>query len=173
MVEKDIGGVVFNDYEDKSIRITTTKPFSNKQGQELVGKSIEVLNVSETAQFKKISEGQYDFKKIERYFYSADNIKVIDKDIENGYQLFKIFELNVKDIAPALKYDQRKRKQIIDKDKSILVYEISNDTLSTLHKITVDGLTFTNAQTLKGKDVVVLNLQQLGKNYYCSKIKVK
>ncbi|MBT5491437.1 hypothetical protein HOK00_03895 [bacterium] len=173
VVEKDIGGVVFNDYEDKSIRITATKPFSNKQGQELVGKSIEVLNVSETAQYKKISEGQYDFNKIERYFYSADNLKVIDKDIENGYQLFKIFELTVKDIAPALKYDQRKRKQVIDKDKSILVYEISNDTLSTLHKITVDGLTFANAQTLKGKDVVVLDLQQFGKNYYCSKIKVK
>ena len=72
VVEKDIGGVVFNDYEDKSIRITTTKPFSNKQGQELVGKSIEVLNVSETAQFKKISEGQYDFKKIERYFFTSN-----------------------------------------------------------------------------------------------------
>jgi hypothetical protein len=173
IVEKNIDGIVFNDYEDKSIRITTNKTFTNKQAEDLVGKSVEIINVNETPQYKKIAEGQYDFNKIERYFYSADNLKVIDKKIENEYQLFKIFELTVKDIAPAVKYDQRKRKQVVDKDKSILIYEITNDTLSTLHKITVDGLTFTNANTLKDKDVIVLDLQQFGKNYYCSKIKVK
>lgn len=173
VVEKDIGGIKFNDYEDKSVRITQDKPFTDKQGKDLVGKSIEIIDIDEIAQYKKIGDGQYDFTKIERYFYSANNFKVIDKEIENGYQLFKIFDFKVMDIAPAVKYDQRKRKQVIDKDKSILVYEINNDTLSTLHKITVNGLEFRQAQMLKGKDVVVLDLVQLGKNYYCSKIKVK
>ncbi len=171
--EKTVDGITFDEYEDKSIRITKDKPFAEKFARDLIGKAVEVIDVKETAQYKKIAEGQYDFNKVERYVYGADNIKVVDKRVENGYQLFKILSFTVKDVVPSLKYDVRKRKQTIDKDKSILLYEISKDTLSTLHKIRVDGLTYTQAQELKDKEVIVLDLQQIGKNYFCSKIKVK
>lgn len=173
VVEKTVDGITFKEYEDKSIRITQDKPFIDKFAKDLVRKTVEIIDVKETAQYKKISEGQYDFNKIERYFYSANNIKVIDKSVENGYQLFKIFSFKVKDVLPAIKYDIRKRKQILDKDKSVLVYETTQDTLSTLHKISVNGLAFSQAQTLKNKEVIVLDLKQIGKNNFCSKIKVK
>jgi len=173
VIEKTVDGITFNDYQDKSIRITQDKPFTEKFAKDLISKSVEIIDVKESPQYKKISDGQYDFSKVERYFYSADNVKAIDKKVNNGYQLFKIFEFKVKDVVPAVKYDTRKRKQTIDKDKSVLLYEISNDTLSTLHKITVNGLSFVQAQELKDKEVVVLDLQQIGKNNFCSKIKVK
>jgi len=173
IIEKTIDGVTFNDYEDKSIRVTLDKPFTEKFAKELLDKSIEIIDVKEMAQYKKIAEGQYDFNKIERYTYSANNVKIIEKSINSEYELFKIFSLKVKDVIPAVKYDTRKRKQTIDKDKSILLYEISNDTLSTLHKITVNSLIYSKAQKLKGKEVIVLDLHQIGKNNFCSKIKVK
>ena len=50
---------------------------------------------------------------------------------------------------------------------------MENDTLVSLHKIIVNGLNFQKAQTLKGKDIVVLDLAQVGKNYVCSKLKIK
>jgi len=173
VVENTVDGITFNAYEDKSIRITQDKSFTETFARDLVGKAIEIIDVKETAQYKKISEGQYDFNKIERYFYSADNVKVIDKSVESDYQLFKIFSFKVKDIIPAVKYDTRKRKQTLDKDRSVLLYEITHDTLSTLHKITVNGLAFSQAQALKDKEVIVLDLKQIGKNNFCSKIKVK
>lgn len=173
VVEKTVDGISFKEYEDKSIRITQDKPFTEKSVKELLNKAVEIIDVKESAQYKKVAEGEYDFSKVERYVYSADNFKVIDKEIPNAYQLFKIFDFRVKDVIPALKYDMRKRKQTIDKDKAVLLYEISHDTLSTLHKITVNGLTYNQAQDLKNKDIVVLDLQQIGKNNFCSKIKVK
>jgi len=173
VVEKTVEGISFNEYEDKSIRITQDKPFSEKFAKELLNKPVEIIDVKESAQYKKIAEGQYDFNKVERYFYSADNVKPLDKAVENNYQLFKIFDFKVKDVIPAVKYDTRKRKQTLDKDKAVLLYEIAHDTLSTLHKITVNGLTYNQAQDLKDKDIIVLDLQQVGKHNFCSKIKVK
>ncbi|WP_428737654.1 hypothetical protein [Sulfurimonas sp.] len=173
IVEKTVGGVTYNDYADKSIRITQEKPFSESFAKSLLNKAVEIIDVKETAQYKKIAEGQYDFNKVERYVYSADNVKAIDKAVENGYQLFKVFSFTVKDVLPAVKYDSRKRQQVLDKDKAVLLYETVNDTLSTLHKITLHGSTFAKAQELKNKEVVILDLQQIGKNNFCSKIKVK
>lgn len=173
-VERTIDGITFNDYSDKSIRIReNSTSFNSEEIKKIVGRSVEIINVSERAQYKKLADGEYDFNKIENYFYSADNLKIINKDVENGYQLYKIFEFRVKDITPALLYDARKRKQSIDKSKSILLYEVSNGSLSTLHKIIVDGLTFNQAYELKGKEIIVMDLTQAGKNYYCSKIKLK
>ena len=175
VIEKTISGTTYNDYEDKSIRIRkpNNKPFLQKEIPDIVGKNVEIIDVTETPQYKKIAEGEYDFNKIENYFYSANNLKVIDKSVSNGYQLFKIFELNVMDVIPSISFDKRKRTQIIEKDKSVLVYQIGNDTLITTHKITVDGLNLTNALQLKGKDTVVLDLVIKGKNHICSKIKLK
>jgi len=175
VIEKTISGTTYNDYEDKSIRIRkpNNKPFLQKEIPDIVGKNVEIIDVTETPQYKKIAEGEYDFNKIENYFYSANNLKVIDKSVSNGYQLFKIFELNVMDVIPSISFDKRKRTQIIEKDKSVLVYQIGNDTLITTHKITVDGLNLTNALQLKGKDIVVLDLVIKGKNHICSKIKLK
>ena len=174
-VEKTIANTTYDDYEDKSIRIRkeNNKPFTSKEINGIVGKSVEIIDVTETAQHKKIADGQYDFNKIEGYFYSANNIKVIDKKIPNGYELFKIFELTVMNAIPSISYNQRKRAQELDKDKSVLVYQISKDTLINTHKITVDGLPLIQAQQLKGKDIIVLDLVVKGKNYYCSKIKEK
>jgi len=173
VIEKTVDSITFNEYEDKSIRITQDKHFSEKFAKELLDKSVEIIDVKENAQYKKIAEGQYDFSKVERYFYSADNVKLIDKAVENNYQLYKIFDFKVKDVIPAIKYDARKRKQTVDKDKAVLLYEIAHDTLSTLHKITVNGLTYNQAQDLKDKDIIVLDLHQIGKHNFCSKIKVK
>ena len=82
-------------------------------------------------------------------------------------------EFRVKEVIPNIKYNMRKKAQVIDKDKSILIYEVENDTLVSLHKIIVNGLSFQQAQTLKNKEVIVLDLAQVGKNYVCSKIKIK
>lgn len=175
VVEKTVSGVTYKDYEDKSIRIRKpdNKLFTDKEVDSIVNKSVEIIDVTETTQYKKIADGQYDFNKIEGYFYSANNIKIIDKKIPNGYELFKIFELTVMDAIPSISYDQRKRAQVLDKDKSVLVYEINKSTLSTTHKIIVEGLNLASAQQLKGKDIVVLDLVVKGKNYICSKIKLK
>lgn len=173
VVEKTIDGYTFNEYQDKSIRITQEKVFSDKFAKDLLHKTVEIIDIKENAQYKKNPDGQYDFNKVERYTYSADNVKVITAKVDNDFQLSKIFEFNVKDVIPAVKYDMRKRKQTVVKEDAVLLYEVSNDTLSTLHKITVNGVSFTQAQELKGKDIIVLDLQQIGKNNYCSKIKVK
>lgn len=173
VVEKSIEGTTYEDYEDKSIRIRKDKAFTDIEAKAFLNKTIESIDVVEKPQYKKISDGNYDFSKVEKYYYSANNVKAIDKKIENDYQLSKIFEFKVINIVPALKYDQRKRTQTIDKTKSVLMYEVQNDTLKTLHKITVQDLTFVKAQELKNKDVIVLDLQQKGSNFFCSKIRLK
>ena len=174
VIQKNIGSVSYDDYEDKSIRIRQeNQTFKDKDIKSIIGKTVEIIDITETPQYKKISEGQYDFTKIENYFYSANNLKVINTKVENGYQLFKIFELKVLNAIPSISYDKRKRAQVIDKDKSVLIYQVSNDTLSTTHKIIVEKLPLTTAITLKGKDIVVLDLKIIGKNQICSKIKLK
>ena len=70
------------------------------------------------------------------------------------------------------RYGYAGKKDIID-TLGYLIYEVENDTLVSLHKIIVNGLSFQQAQTLKGKEVVVLDLTQVGKNYVCSKLKIK
>jgi hypothetical protein len=173
VVEKTIGTTTYEDYEDKSIRIRRDKAFTDSEAKAFLNKTVESIDVMEKAQYKKISDGNYDFSKVEKYYYSANNVKLIDKKIENDYQLSKIFEFKVINIVPALKYDQRKRTQTIDKTKSVLMYEVQNDTLKTLHKISVQDLPFVKAQELRNKDVIVLDLQQKGSNYFCSKIRLK
>lgn len=173
VVEKTIGTTTYEDYEDKSIRIRKDKAFTDSEAKAFLNKTVESIDVVEKAQYKKISDGNYDFSKVEKYYYSANNVKLIDKKIENDYQLSKIFEFKVINIVPALKYDQRKRTQTIDKTKSVLMYEVQNDTLKTLHKISVQDLPFVKAQELRNKDVIVLDLQQKGSNYFCSKIRLK
>lgn len=121
VVEKTIGTTTYEDYEDKSIRIRKDKPFTDDEVKAFLNKTVESIDVEEKPQYKKIADGNYDFSKVEKYYYSANNVKVIDKKIENDYQLSKIFEFKVINIVPALKYDQRKRTQTIDKTKSVLV----------------------------------------------------
>lgn len=172
-ISKSVGGIDFVDLEDKSIRLRKDNGiYSEKEAKNFVGKNVEIIDVSESPVYVKKSDGTYDFGKIERYLYQANNLKVIDKPIES-FELFKIVEFKVKEVIPNIKYDMRKKAQVIDKDKSILIYEVENDTLVSLHKIIVNGLTFQQAQTIKGKEVVVLDLAQVGKNYVCSKIKIK
>ena len=173
-IKKNIAGTEFIDYEDKSIRIRKEKgSYSEREAQNFQYKSVEVISVKEMPVFVKKINGDYDFNRVERYLYSANNVKIIEKNIENGFELFKVIEFKVKEAIPAISYDQRKRTQIIDKDKSVLLYEVSNGTLITLHKITVQGMPLNKAKDLKDKDVIVLDLTQIGKNYYCSKIKLK
>lgn len=172
-VEKKVENINFVDYQDRSIRIRKKDAFTTKEAQSFIGKNVEILNVEEKPQYKKIVEGQYDFNKIIGYVYSADNINIINIEVENKYQLFKIFELKVKQSTPAIKFDQRKRTQVLDKDNTVLIYEIKNDTLTSLHKIVVKGLSYEKSKSLIGKDIIVLDLQQIGNNNYCSKIKLK
>lgn len=172
-IQKSVGGIDFVDLEDKSIRLRKDGGiYSDKEARSFLGKNVEIVDVSESPVYVKKADGTYDFGKIERYLYQANNVKVIDKPIES-FELFKIVEFKVKEVIPNIKYDMRKKAQVIDKDKSILIYEVENDTLVSLHKIIVNGLTFQQAQTLKGKEVVVLDLTQVGKNYVCSKLKIK
>jgi len=173
-INKSIGGIDFIDLEDKSIRLRKENGiYSEKEAKSFLGKSVEIVDVSESPVYVKKSDGTYDFGKIERYLYQATHVKVIDKTIESGFELFKIVEFRVKEAIPSIKYDMRKKAQVVDKDKSILIYEVENDTLVSLHKIIANGLPFQKAQTLKGKDIVVLDLAQVGKNYVCSKLKIK
>lgn len=172
-IEKKINNISFIDFQDRSIRIRKESPFTAKEAQNFIGKNVEILDVEEKAQYKKIAEGQYDFKRITGYVYSANNIKVINKEVESNYQLFKIFEFKVKQVAPAIRFDQRKRTQVLDKDNSVLIYEVKNDTLISLHKITAKGLSYEKAKSLIAKDIIVLDLQEVGSNNYCSKIKLK
>lgn len=173
-INKSIGGIDFIDLEDKSIRLRKDAGiYSEKEAKSFLGKAVEIVDVSESPVYVKKSDGTYDFGKIERYLYQANNMKVIDKTIESGFELFKIVEFKVKEVIPSIKYDMRKKAQVVDKDKSILIYEVENDTLVSLHKIIANGLTFQQAQTLKGKEIVVLDLVQVGKNYVCSKLKIK
>lgn len=172
-VEKKVEGITFKDYEDRSVRVRKETAFTEKEALGFVGKCVEILDVEEKAQYKKIADGEYDFSKATGYFYSANNIKVISKQVENNYQLFKIFELKVKQVTPAIKYDKRKRTQVLDKDNAVLIYEIKNETLVSLHKITVKGLSYEKAKSLIDKDIIVLDLQQVGSINYCSKIKLK
>ena len=172
-ISKSVGGIDFVDLEDKSIRLRKDNGiYSDKEAKNFLGKNVEIIDVSESPVYVKKSDGTYDFGKVERYLYQANNLKVIDKPIES-FELFKIVEFKVKEVIPNIKYDMRKKAQVVDKEKSILIYEVENDTLVSLHKIIVNGLTFQQAQTLKGKEVVVLDLAQVGKNYVCSKIKIK
>lgn len=175
VVEKELQGIKYNEYEDKSVRIRLEgKNFTEEDAKSLLNKNVEILDVKESAQYKKIAEGQYDFTKIESYTYSSDNIKAIKGSVESNFQLYKVFELNVKDIAPAVTYNQRLRKQELDKNKTVLFYETTRDnTLTDTHKITVHGLNLNSAKNLIGKDIVVLDLEIKGSNYYCSKIKTK
>lgn len=173
-INKSIGGIDFIDLEDKSIRLRKDAGiYSDKEAKSFLGKSVEIVDVSESPVYVKKSDGTYDFGKIERYLYQATHVKVIDKTIESGFELFKIVEFRVKEVIPSIKYDMRKKAQVVDKDKSILIYEVENDTLVSLHKIIVNGLPFQKAQTLKGKEIVVLDLAQVGKNHLCSKLKIK
>ncbi|MCD8545297.1 MAG: hypothetical protein LRY52_10790 [Sulfurospirillum cavolei] len=173
-INKSIGGIDFVDLEDKSIRLRKENGiYTTKEAQNFLGKTVEIIDVSESPVYVKKADGTYDFGKIERYLYQANNVKVIEKTIESGFELYKIVEFKVKEVIPNIKYDMRKKAQVVDKEKSILIYEVENDTLVSLHKIIVNGLTFQQAQTLKGKEVVVLDLAQVGKNYVCSKIKIK
>lgn len=173
-INKSIGGIDFVDLEDKSIRLRKDGGiYSDKEAKSFLGKNVEMIDVSESPVYVKKSDGTYDFGKIERYLYQANNVKVIEKTIESGFELYKIVEFRVKEVIPNIKYNMRKKAQEVDKEKSILIYEVENDTLVSLHKIIVNGLTFQQAQTLKGKEVVVLDLAQVGKNYVCSKIKIK
>lgn len=172
-IEKKINNVSFIDFQDRSIRIRKESPFTVREAQNFIGKNVEILDVEEKAQYKKIAEGQYDFNRITGYVYSANNIKVINKEVESNYQLFKIFEFKVKQVAPAIRFDQRKRTQVLDKDNSVLIYEVKNDTLISLHKITAKGLSYEKAKSLIAKDIIVLDLQEIGSNNYCSKIKLK
>ena len=172
-ISKSVGGIDFVDLEDKSIRLRKDGGiYTDKEAKNFLGKNVEIIDVSESPVYVKKSDGTYDFGKVERYLYQANNLKVIDKPIES-FELFKIVEFKVKEVIPNIKYDMRKKAQVVDKEKSILIYEVENDTLVSLHKIIVNGLTFQQAQTLKGKDIVVLDLTQVGKNYVCSKLKIK
>ena len=174
VIQKTISGITFDDYEDRSIRIRINNQiFQDKEIKALIGRSVEIVDVKETPQYKKIANGEYDFTKVEKYTYSANNLTVINSKIKNGYQLFKIFELKVFNAIPSISYDKRKRTQIVDKDRSILLYQVKNDTLITTHKIIVENLPLATALTLKGKDIVVLDLKIIGKNQICSKIKLK
>jgi hypothetical protein len=173
-LQKSVGGIDFDDLEDKSIRLRKEGGvYSDKEAKNLLGKHVEVIDVSESPVYMKKNDGTYDFNKIERYLYQANNVKVIDKTIENGFELYKIVEFKVKEVIPSIKYDMRKKAQMVDKEKSILIYEVENDTLISLHKIIVNGLSFQHAKTLKGKEVVVLDLALVGKHYVCSKLKIK
>ena len=173
-IQKSVGGIDFVDLEDKSIRLRKDGGiYTDKEAKNFLGKNVEIIDVSESPVYVKKSDGTYDFGKIERYLYQANNVKVIDKTIESGFELYKIVEFRVKEVIPNIKYDMRKKAQVVDKEKSILIYEVENDTLVSLHKIIVNGLSFQQAQTLKGKEVVVLDLTQVGKNYVCSKLKIK
>lgn len=171
-IQKDIGGVKFTDYEDRSIRIRREKKFTQKEAEDFLNKTVEIVDIEEMPQYKKTADG-YDFSKVIDYYYSADNVKIIDKKVENNYQLFKVFELKVKQATPSITYNQRKRTQELDKKNSILIYEITNDTLISLHKITVRDLSFNKAKSLIGKEIIVLDLEQKGNYNFCSKIKLK
>lgn len=175
VIEKELQGVKYNDYEDRSVRIRIEgKIFTDEDGKKLLNKFVEIKNVTETAQYRKITDGEYDFSKVEKYVYSANNINLINTKVEGNYKLYKIFELRVKDIAPAITYNQRLRRQEIDKNSTVLFYETSRDTLNSIHKITVEGLILSAAKPLKDKEIVVMDLQIRGNNnYYCSKIKQK
>lgn len=172
--EKELQGVKFYEYEDKSVRIRIEgKSFSDEDAKKLLNKNVQILDVKESARYQQLAPGQYNFDKIEGYNYTANNIKPIADKVENNFQLYKIFTLTVKDIAPAIEYNQRLRKQELDKDKTVIFYEVQRDTLTDTHKITVDKLNFNNAKSLIGKEIVVLDLTIKGTNYYCSKIKEK
>jgi len=174
VVDKDISGVKFTDIEDKSIRIRKDSgSYNDKDAKALLGKVVEIINVNEMPVYQKKPNGDYDFNRVERYIYSANNVKVIEKNIPSGFELFKIIEFKVKEVIPALKYDQRQRKQTIEKEACILIYENTEETLTNLHKITCKGLSYNQALELKDKDIVVLDLTIIGKNYFCSKIKLK
>jgi hypothetical protein len=173
-IPKSIGGIEYIDYEDKSIRVRKEKgAYSDKEAQNFLNKCVEIRNVKEMPVYVKKPDDSYDFSKVERYLYSADNIKVIENKPSEEYELFKIIEINVLDAIPSVKYDVRKRVQVIDKEKSVLIYEVRQDSLISLHKIIVNNLSFNQAKELKGKDIVILDFNQVGKNYYCTKIKLK
>lgn len=175
VVKDTIDGYTFDNYVDKSIRIK--KPdgtsFVENEVSGIVNKTVEIINITERPQYKKKGDGEYDFSRIESYFYSADNIKVINEKVPNNYQLYKIFELNVMDVVPSVTYNQRKRTKEIEKDKCIIIYETTNDTLTNTHQLIVEGLSIQNGLKLRNKDIVVLDLKIIGKKYYCSKIKLK
>lgn len=174
LVEKESSGVKFTDIDDKSIRIRKDSgSYTDKEAKNLLGKVVEVINVNESPVYAKNHDDSYNYNKVERYIYSANNVKVIEKSIPRGFELFKIIEFKVKEIIPALKYDQRQRKQIIEKNSSVLIYENTEETLTNLHKITCKGLSYNNALELKNQEVVILDLTIIGKNYFCSKIKLK
>lgn len=172
-IQKEVDNVKFTDYEDRSIRIRKKNPFTPKEAEQFLNKAVEIVDIEEKPQYKKIADGNYDFSKPIGYFYSADNIKVINKTVENNYQLYKVFELTVKQVTPAITYNKRARKQELDKKNSVLIYEIQNDTLTSLHKIIVKGLSYQESAKYIGKDLVVLDLNQKGTQNYCSKIKLK
>jgi len=174
LVEKDISGTKFTDIEEKSIRLRKDSgSYTDKEAKNFLGKVVEILDVNESPVYAKKPNGDYDFNRIERYIYSANNVKVIEKSIPSGFSLYKIIEFKVKEVIPALKYDQRQRKQVIEKNSSVLIYENTDDTLTNLHKVTCKGLSYNHALELKNQDVVILDLTIIGKNYFCSKIKLK
>lgn len=175
-IQNEIDGVKFDTYEDRSIRIRldNNKKFSEDEvKQHLLGKAVEIINVVEKPQFKKLPNGEYDFNKIEGYFYSANNVKPLKENVPSNFQLYKIFEMKVSNVAPCVVFNKRKRAQEIDKDKSVLFYTTSRDTLNSTHSITIDGLNLQTAKTLVGKELIVLDLKIINNNYYASKIKKK
>jgi hypothetical protein len=55
-IEKEIGGTKFNDYEDRSIRIRkpNNQLFTQKEVSGLKGKSVEIIDVEEKPQYRKL-----------------------------------------------------------------------------------------------------------------------
>ena len=75
-IQKSVGGIDFIDLEDKSIRLRKDSGiYTDKEAKNFLGKTVEIVDVSESPVYVKKSDGTYDFGKIERYLVDPEKVK--------------------------------------------------------------------------------------------------
>lgn len=169
-IQIDINGTLLPKLVQHSVRLRASKPLMKPELEALKGTTIEVNDVEEIKNYKKIEEGVYDFDKVESISFVASSYKKITVEVEGNFKLFRMFEIEkVANVSPETEFDFKKKKTLLKKDVCLVQYYVLKGTKKSLHNIRVNGLDYKNGLELLGKKVKVLDYKD-GKTPTCTRI---